>query len=150
MDYGAQEIIVHFLKRTTSVSFVQVLTVTEDGTHRFGPDHLKIVEQTYLRSPSDLPQVLQHSLRALPDMLARPETTPINARSGKHDGNSFYGGLMLSGSSIKISARKRFGGFSESCAPTTLLKRPRSARSSFGEFFRKNVARRPFALRDSA
>jgi hypothetical protein len=73
MDYGAQEIIVHFLKRTTSVSFVQVLTVTEDGTHRFGPDHLKIVEQTYLRSPSDLPQVLQHSLRALPDMLARPE-----------------------------------------------------------------------------
>ena len=48
LDLGGAEIISAFLKQEDSVGFVIVLSVESDGTHRLGPDHLRIVGKTYV------------------------------------------------------------------------------------------------------
>lgn len=107
---GVGEIISAFLADHPSIAFVIVLLVAGDGSHYFGPDHLKVRSTTYLlplhTNATSLANFLQ---RHLADALPRPETAPINAYTLSNEGGSFYGGFQMAGRKIKISARAVLG-----------------------------------------
>ena len=110
LNLGPDDIILSFLNRHKSVSFVITILVESDGSMRSGPEHLKAVSAAYISpvhpTAGPLVQILQENLcRHLP----RPETTPINAYSLQNEGKSFNGGGTMSGKTIKVSARAVIG-----------------------------------------
>jgi hypothetical protein len=110
LDLGGAEIISAFLKQEDSVGFIIVLSVESDGTHRLGPDHLRIVGKTYVNPRQRGSSPLFDDLcRELVSQLPRPETTPINGSDTEDLGRSFFGGGSVSGNKIKMSARTVVG-----------------------------------------
>jgi hypothetical protein len=106
LDLGRAEVISAFLKRNPPIGFVLVLSVASDGSHCFGPEHLKIVGQIYVNPRNrPLPQLIAGLCDNLVDQFPRPETTPINASSVESLGRSFNGGGSMGGNRIKMSAR---------------------------------------------
>jgi hypothetical protein len=110
MNLGGAEIIASFLNEEPSIGFVTVLSIESDGSHTFGPKHLRIVDKTYVnRSHRDFAELLGSFFRELVLHLPRPETTSINAHDVTDQGKSFYGGGSMAGTTIKISARTVIG-----------------------------------------
>jgi hypothetical protein len=106
MSLGGAEIIASFLNEEPSIGFVIVLSIESDGSHSFGPEHLRIVSKTYVnRSHRDSAAHFGSLCQEFAGQLPRPETTSINALDLDDEGKSFWGGGSMGGNRIKISAR---------------------------------------------
>jgi len=114
-SFSLGEVIQEFLKNHRSVALVLALLVTDDGSLRVGATHLSIESRLYLNPvATTLNSTIQESLAKLPTFLPKPVKSAQNAhhhldwlrKMGRwNEGESFYGGLTMSGRSVKISSR---------------------------------------------
>jgi hypothetical protein len=109
LDFGVDDIIRSFLRKHSSIAFVLTLLVKSDGTLLFGPEHLRIVSHLYPSPKFSNVRVADLLQCGVADQFPRPETTPINASTVCDEGRSFYGGSIMAGRSVKISARTLMG-----------------------------------------
>jgi hypothetical protein len=110
MSLGGAEIIASFLNEEPSIGFVIVLSIESDGSHSFGPEHLRIAGKTYVnRSHRDSAARCGSLSQELVVRLPKPETTSMNALDVADQGKSFYGGGSMAGTRIKMSSRTVIG-----------------------------------------
>ena len=110
MSLGGAEIIVAFLNEEPSIGFVIVLSIENDGSHSFGPEHLRIAGKTYVnRSQCESAALFRSLCQELEAQLPKRETTPINALGLADEGKFFYGGGSVAGPRIKMSSRVVLG-----------------------------------------
>lgn len=114
-SFHLDDVVRHFLRLNTSISFVSILAVVADNSGRIGPRHLHIQQCLYQnREYEALDSAIKQSVLKLPDVLPPPARTAVNAqnhlnwvlRSGQTDeGDSFEGGFTMTHRSFKVSLR---------------------------------------------
>jgi hypothetical protein len=110
--YDAPKIIQHFLKQKPWIAFVLAIE-SDDTPYRFGaPLRTEISSWLYLQeaTPSEIVQETLRCLEAIQKLVPPPVNSGTNALNylrGKRprEGQSFYGSLQMTESTIRISSR---------------------------------------------